>query len=207
MGSKKETTTNNTNSTTTPTATPQQQELNQLQLDQYKTLLPQSTAMQQSGFNLGNSLLNGQALPGYLNGLPGGIDKGVQDSIVQESLRQITPQFQAGGILNSGSAAAISARTAADVYRNSAQFNIQNLQQLLNLAVGGQAIPQATNLANTNTLSGSLQGLRSMNTSGNTTQTQIGQNPFVSSFQTQAGTTLGNPFSWFKAPTGGGFGS
>lgn len=191
MGSKKEVTTNNTNQTTTPSATPEQTEMNKLQLQQFKDLQPQSTAMQQSGFTLGNNLLNGQPLPGYLNGLPGGIDKATQDSIVQESLRQITPQFQQGGILNSGAAASISARTAGDVYRNSAQFNVQNLQQLLNLAVGGQAIPQATNLANTQTLSGSLQGLRSFNTSGNTTQTQLGQNPFVNSFQQGFGGAAG----------------
>ena len=191
MGSSKTTQNTVSNSTTTPQATPEQTEMNQLQLQQYKDLLPQSTQMQQSGFNIGNSLLNGQPLPGYLNGLPGGIDKATQDSIVQESLRQITPQFQQGGILNSGAAASIASRTAGDIYRNSAQFNVQNLQQLLNLAVGGQAIPQATNLANTQTLSSSLQGLRSINTTGNGTNTTLGMNPFVNSFEQGFGGAAG----------------
>lgn len=198
MGSKKDTTTNVTNSQTTPTATPEQTQMNQLQLQQYKDLLPQSTAMQQQGFNTGTALLSGQNLPGYLNTIPGGIDQKTQDSIVQESLRQIAPQFQQGGILNSGAAASIASRTAGDIYRNSAQFNVQNLQQLLNLAVGGQAIPQATNLANTNNLSSSLSGLRSFNTTGSGTQTQLGQNPFLNSFQSTAGTAFGNPFQSFS---------
>lgn len=192
MGADKKTTNTVSNNTTTPIATPQQTEMNQLQLDQYKQLLPQSTAMQQQGFNLGSSLLQGQALPGYLNTLPGGVDKDVQDSIVQESLRQIMPQFQSGGILNSGAAASIASRTAGDIYRNSAQFNIQNLQQLLNLAVGGQALPQSTGLANSSMLSSSLQGLRSFNQTGNGTSTFKQQNPFVSSFETGAGSSLGN---------------
>lgn len=195
MGSNKTTNQSVTNSQTTPQATPEQTQMNQLQLQQYQSLLPSSTQMQQSGFNVGNALLNGQQLPGYLNSIPGGIDQATQDSIVQESLRQITPQFQQGGILNSGAAASIASRTAGDIYRNSAQFNVQNLQQLLNLAVGGQAIPQQTGLQNSQQLSSSLQGLRSFSTTGQGTQTQLGQNPFVNSFEQGFGGAAGKGLS------------
>lgn len=111
------------------------------------------------------------------------------------------PSFQAGGILNSGSAASISARTAGDIYRNSAQFNLQNLMQLLNLGVGGQALPLQLGIETGQQLGGRLAGLRTGTSSGNTTT--LGMNPFMKSFQTSAGQAFGNPFQSYGQAMGG----
>lgn len=134
-------------------------------------------------------------LPGYLNGLPGGIDQGVTDQLVQQSLRDIKPSFQQGGILDSGVAASASARTAGDIRLNSAQFNLQNLQQLLNLAVGGQAAIQQPIIGQSQILGQRLAGLRSVSQSGSSSgnSTTSSMNPFLKSFQTSLGNTLGQP--------------
>lgn len=142
-------------------------------------------------------------MPGYLNTLPGGISEDVVGSITQQSLQDIMPQFQKSGILDSGTAAQISSRTAADIRNQAKQFNIQNLMQLLNVGVGGQAQVQQPALATSQMLNQSLAGLRSINQSGS--QTTLGMNPFLKSFQQSLGQTLGSP----KIPIGGsgaGFG-
>ena len=132
-------------------------------------------------------------MPGYLNTLPGGISEDVTNSITQQSLQDIMPQFQSAGILDSGTAAQISSRTAADVRNQSAQFNIQNLLQLLNLGVGGQAQVQQPLLTTSGQYSQSLSGLRSINQTGSSST--LGMNPFLKSFQTSAGSGIGNFFN------------
>ena len=142
-------------------------------------------SLNKNAANLVNQLLLGQQLPGYLNTLPGGISDEVTNSITQQSLQDIMPQFQQAGILDSGTAAQISARTAADIRNQSAQFNIQNLLQLLNLGVGGQAQVQQPLLATSGQYGQSLAGLRSINQKGS--GSTIGMNPFLKSFQTSLG--------------------
>lgn len=181
------------NQTQTPTPTPEEQELVRLQLEQAKAFDPIQRQLNESGGNLVMKLLQGQDLPGYLNQLPGGISPDVVNSISQQAISDITPSFQKSGILDSGVAAQIAARTSADVRNQSAQFNLQNLMQLLNLAVGGQAQVQAPAIQTAGQLAGSLAGLRSINTTGSSTgtSTTIGMNPFLKSFQQSAGTTFG----------------
>lgn len=194
MGSKEKTTVvQDQNQTQKATATPEEQEYNKLKLDQQKEVNPLETRNIKSGLDLSNLLLQGLNLPGYLNQLPGGIDQGTTDSIVNESMRQIKPGFKQGGILDSGVAASISARTAGDINRSAKEFNINNLMQLLNLAVGGQANPINPILSAGAALSQSLGGLRSINTTGTGSTTTKGMNPFMKSFQTSAGQTLGSP--------------
>lgn len=196
MGKDKQTSSGTTvvNQTTTPTPTAEETALNKLQLEQAQAFDPYQRQIQASAGNLSNLLLQGKELPGYLQGLPGGISPDVIQSIVNQSLADIAPQFQQSGILDSGAAAAISARTAADTRNQAAQFNIQNLMQLLNQAIGGQAQVQGPALQNTAILSNSLAGLRSINQQGSTTSnmTQKSMNPFLRSFQTSAGQTLGS---------------
>lgn len=154
--------------------------------------------------NLVNQLLTGQALPGYLKGLPGAITPELTSELSQEAVRDIMPSFQSSGIIDSGVAASIAGRTAGDIRRGSAEFNIGNLLNLLNLAVGGQAQVQQPMLATSGQLGGRLAGLRSINSSG--TSTTYGMNPFVKSLQQSMGTSLGSNFSgpsWLSAARGG----
>jgi hypothetical protein len=172
---------------TSTEATPEERQLNQLQLEQAKAFDPQQRQMNQNAGNLVNQLLTGQSLPGYLNTLPGGISPEVTQHIVDQSLRDLYPQFQSSGILDSGVAASIAGRTSGDIRASAEQFNIQNLQQLLNLAVGGQAQVQQPMLQTTSQLGSRLAGLRS------STSTVTAMNPFLKSFQESAGKTLGSP--------------
>jgi len=192
LGSKEKTTVStNTNQTSTPTADPSMVEMNKLDLALRQGNQQGLQDIQSSGLNLGNLLLKGMNLPGYLQGLPGGISPDVTQSIVDQSLRDIKPSFQQGGILDSGVAASISARTAADVRNQSAQFNLQNLSQLLNLALGGQAQVQQPIIGQAGMLGQRLAGLTSVNQTGSGNQTTMGMNPFMKSFQTSLGSSLG----------------
>jgi hypothetical protein len=169
----------------TTEATPEERELNKLQLEQARAFDPQQREMNQNAGNLVNQLLTGQSLPGYLNTLPGGISPEVTQHIVDQSLKDLYPQFQASGILDSGVAASIAGRTSGDIRASAEQFNIQNLQQLLNLAVGGQAQVQQPMLQTTSQLGSRLAGLRS------STSTQTSMNPFLKSLQQSAGQSFG----------------
>lgn len=118
--------------------------------------------------------------------------------LVRQSLRDIFPQFQQMGLpVESGVAQSIAGRTAGDIRRNVAetniergmgarQFNIQtdqanqyqnlnNLFNLLNLAVGGQAQIQAPVMAGADTLGQRLAGLRTTQTNAQGVQ----KNPFT----------------------------
>lgn len=208
MGGEKKTETQVVNQTSTPTADPSLVEQNKLDLELRKQNQQGLGDIQSSGLNLGNLLLRGLQLPGYLQGLPGGISPEVTQSIVDKSLRDIKPSFQQGGILDSGVAASIGARTAADIRNQSEQFNIQNLSQLLNLALGGQAQVQQPIIGQAGMLGQRLAGLTSTNTQGTTMGTSKGMNPFLRSFQESAGRTLGSPNFGFGSsrPSGIGFG-
>jgi len=199
MGSKEKSgSTTTINQSTAPTPTAEETALNRLDLQAREANQQGTIDIQRNALNLGNLLLQGQQLPGYLRGLPGGISEDVTQDLVNQSLRDIKPSFQQGGILDSGVAASVSARTAGDIRRGSAEFNLNNLQQLLNLAVGGQAQIQQPILAQSQALGGRLAGLRTVNQTGTTTATSSSMNPFLKNFQSSLGTSLG---SW-----GGGFG-
>lgn len=202
MGAQKSTTVNtgSTQSSYTPTAAENQ--LNQDQADIFSAGKPSYIRNQQSGLDASNALLTGQPLPGYLSGLPGGItDADINDSI-QLGLRDLNPMFQQNGILNSGSAASIAARFAAEQRLGAKQFNIQNLMQLLNLGVGGQAIPLQLGMQTGSMLGQRLAGLRSGTTTSQGSQvTSSGRNPFVTSFLGSFGQSLGS--GTFGAPQTG----
>lgn len=190
MGKEKQASSTTINQSTTPAPTAEETELNKLDLEARKANQQGLIGVQGQSLNLANLLLQGLNLPGYLNTLPGGIDETATQSIVDKSLRDIKPSFQQGGLLDSGVAASVSGRIAGDVRRNSAEFNINNLMQLLNLATGNAAQVQQPVLAQSADLGGRLAGLRSVNTTGQSNQTTSSMNPFLKSFQTGMGTGL-----------------
>lgn len=118
----------------------------------------------------------------------GGIDESQTQSMVNQSLKDIYPQFQGSGIIDSGIAAQLSNNTAAGVRNQNAQFNVSAAQNLFNLASGGQSNLQGQYQGNTNSLFNQLAGLQQKNYSGST----IGMNPFLKSFQNSAGSKFGN---------------
>lgn len=117
----------------------------------------------------------------------------ITNEIVRRSLRDIFPQFQAMGLpIESGVAQSIAGRTAGDIRTQVAQSdlerqlaireanlnvgqatqyqNLNNLLNLLNLAVGGQAQIQQPVIATGGTLGQRLAGLRTIQTTGYQTQ-------------------------------------
>jgi len=170
MGTTKtsETTVNNTSTQqstsaqTTPTATAQESELNNLYLQQLKAIQPQSTQLQQSAYNLGNLLLTGQNLPGYLSSLTSGVTaeqiplsagqftEEMTSDVVKNALRDIYPQFQAMGLpIESGVAASVAGRTAGDIRRGVAE---SNLERELAIREANLNVGQTTQYQNINTL-------------------------------------------------------
>lgn len=74
------------------------------------------------------------------------------------------------GLLDSGVNAAVSGRTSGDIRRQAAEYNIGNLQNLLNLALSGQAQVQQPIVGMSGILNQRLAGLGS--TTSNYTSTQ-----------------------------------
>ena len=108
----------------------------------------------------------GSTLPGYLSTLPGGISQDQTNQMSSRAIKDIQPFMGQAGLLDSGVNAQISARTSQDTQNTNAQFNINNLMQLLNLGTGGQAQVVQNGQSNQSTFSQSLAGLRSSTTQG-----------------------------------------
>lgn len=196
MGSTKTNTSTQSSGTSTQTVAPkptkEETELNKLYLSREKYLDPYIRQTQQSGLTLSNELLQGQDLPGYLKDLPYGISPDVTQSIVNQSLRDLNTQLAysgAGTFLESGASQSAGVRAAADVRNQSAQFNLQNLMQLLNVGIGGQAQVQQPILGFSNLLSDRLSGLRRTTTTGSYSGTQNTQQRTGYSFFTSPFTT------------------
>ncbi len=186
----------------TPTA--EETQFNQLQLGQAQAFDPYQRQMNVNAANDINALLTGNSgingnptLPGFLGQAAAGISPEVTQNIVNQSLRDVNGQLAksgAGTMLESGASQAIGARTAADIRTQAEQFNINNWLQMLNLGVGGQAQVQQPIGQSNAQLGSRLAGLAGSSTSGTSSGSTIGANPFLSSFQRSLGTTLGAPF-------------
>lgn len=198
----KDKTSSSTQSKTTVERTAEQKELEQILLKRERATDPAQTQAQLSGLDLSNRLLTGAELPGGLAGLPGGINEEVTKGIVQKSLADIRPGLQASGLLNSGIRAELEAETAKDIRLQSEQFNINNLMQLLNLAVGGQAQALAGSQAGAGQL-GTMAMSAAGRTSDSSTRTAA-MNPFLKSFQTSLGSSLGSGSFGSSGDTAGG---
>ena len=191
MGRSRETSTTVVQQSQQPTPTPQETRLLDLQAEAIEATQPQLVETQKQALGLASQLLTGQELPGFLSELPGGISPEVTEGITREALRDVGAQAQFSGLLDSGVTADIAARTSADIRRASEEFNIGNLLNLLNLAVGGQAQIQAPVLQQQAQFGGQLAGLRDIQTSGTTTSTLSRPNPFLTSFAGGLGRGLG----------------
>lgn len=180
-------------SSQTAQATPEERALMQQQLDMNEFMNPYAKQNYADLSSNVQAVLEGRTP--MAKGI-GGVDEAQTQSMVDASLRDIYPQFQAAGILDSGIAAQVASRTAADVRNQNAQFNVSAAQNLFNLASGGQSNLQGQYQSNTNNLTSQLAGLRTTNTSGST----IGMNPFLKSLEQSGGKFIGSAgnFSWSK---------
>lgn len=167
-----------------PTSTEQQLQSNELSLS--NASLPGQLA------NIGLAQgLQGQIIGAggsNINQLTQGVSPGQSQNEAQMGLQGLSTQFQQMGGLDSGSFAQAGANAYANTLNSNAQFNVQNLAQLMNLASGNayQNVGQSgTNNQILGQQSGALAG-----TSGTSTFTQ---NPFLNSFYSGAGSTLGSP--------------
>ena len=196
MGRSQTNVTGDTAQSSKATPTAEETELNRLQLEREKFLDPQIRETQSAGLGLSTQLLRGESdLPGFLSEAIG-IGESQQQEIVDQSLRDIAPGFQQSGLLDSGVRASISARTAADLRRATAEFNIGAKQNLLNLALSGSAQVQQPILGFSGQLSQRLAGLRTINQTGNFSQQTLGPSfgqTFGQSFASSFGSSLGNP--------------
>ncbi len=185
-------------------ATAQEEQLNQLLLEQAKAGQPQALQLQESGGNLINAILTGQNLPGTLQGLSGGISEATTQRTVQNALEDVRPGLQKSGLFDSGVRAELETEVAADIRAENERFNINNLMQLLNLGVGGQASNQQALLSQSGQLGAQLSGLRELTGVTNESMLQKGINPFVKSFGQSFGTNIGNPKVKFGSAGVGG---
>lgn len=206
MGREKTTVVQSGSSNTQYTPTAEETELNKLDLERRRAAQSGLIESDQASIGLNNAFLRGQDLPGYFKGLPYGISPDVTQGIVDTSLRDLNTQLArsgAGTFLESGAAQSIGARTSGEIRQNAEQFNLGQLLNLLNLSIGAPAQIQQPINQNAALYSSRLAGLRSGTSSYEGNQTTYGMNPFLKSFQTSAGSTLGggsfgNTSGWFS---------
>ena len=203
MGGSKEKSSGTTvvNQTTTPTPTAEETALNQRNLRIAQATEGGETQAQLNSLNLINQLLTGNVPQGQLfSQLSSGVSPDAIANQATAMMRAGRTGSQASGIAQSGVAdRAIASDLAGNLLMPAQQWNIGAAQNLMNLALSGQAQVQAPIQNNVNSLSSMLSGLRSVNTQGTTSynSTQTSMNPFLKSFQTSLGSTLGAPS--FKA--------
>jgi len=171
---------------TTVTATPEERELEKMQLDRLKANQPNQQSLDNNLYNTINTVLTGGQLPSNLAGVTGVTDQQTQN-MASSAVRDVLPQFQSAGILDSGIAFQGATNAAANVRNQNAQFNVSALQNLLNQALGGGSNLQSSNNYSNQVLGNQLAGLRNVSSSGST----IGMNPFLKSFQQSFGNKLG----------------
>lgn len=196
------------NQQTTVQRTGEQIEFDKLQLDQAKEFDPIQRQLNERGGNLINQLLIGDSnLPGFLSRLPGGIDEGVTSDIARNSIRDVQPFMQEGGLLDSGVNASVSGRIAGDVRRSSEEFNLGNLLNLLNLAVGGQAQVQSSSINNASLLSQRLAQAAGTTSSGNFSSNNRGStNPSFLTRMNQSGQNVATALGcWVASEIFGGW--
>lgn len=173
--------------TSQATATPEEKAMQQLQLNRLQANAPAQQQLDQNMYSAMNTILQGGSLPGNLQGISGITEQQTQD-MTQAALRDLYPQFQSAGLMDSGTAIQSATRAAADIRNQNAQFNVSAIQNLFNQALGGSSNLSGQTTAQNQVLGGQLAGLRSITTTG-TTQSM---NPFLKSFQTSLGQSLGN---------------
>lgn len=174
------TTSQSSNTNYTPTPTESALMNNELQLS--NAALPGQISNTTSSQGLIGQLLTGGSLPGYLNGLPGGVSQAQSQNEAQLGVQGLASQFNQAGGLDTGSYQQAGANAYANTLNQNAQFNIQNLAQLLNLASG-----QAYNNSNQVTANNANLGSQSGALAGSSTHSALTSNPFLQSFYSGLG--------------------
>lgn len=182
MGNEKTATSTNTQYTMSP----EERANYALDMQRKKANLPSQMALDKQLYGFASDYLSGKPLTGNL-ALAGGVSDQQSQRMATQGVNALYPQFQSSGIMDSGVAAAIAGRSYADILNNNAQFNVSAQQQILNQAMGGSSMLTSATQAQNSMLASQLAGLRSVNT----TSTVSSMNPFLKSFQTSMGSTVG----------------
>jgi len=179
--------------TTTPQPTEAEREMQELQLGQYKRTVGPQTELQLQGMDLISKLFAGGSLPGYFGEMAGGISPEAIGAQATELTRTNMPGFQKLGIAEGGVPfAELSKSIANQLLFPAEQFNIGAKQNLLNLALSGQAQVQQPITAQTGILSQQLAGLRPVSTTGQqTTNYGFFANPFIAGIGQGLGSGFG----------------
>lgn len=185
MGNDKGTST--TNNTTTYTATPEETALNAQNLKMLQFMEPYQKEMYSNLSGNINAILTGTTP--MARGI-GGIQEEQTQSMVNATLRDVAPMFQSSGLMDSGTAIQAGTRAAMDARNANAQFNVSAAQNLFNIAVGGQSNLQGQGTQLSSVLGSQLAGLRTATSTGSTTTKAM--NPFLKSFQTSFGQSIGS---------------
>ena len=157
----------NSSGTRTATATPEERELQALELDRRKAIQPFALQADRQGFETFGIPLSGGELPGgEFNLLGRGISEEAQDAITEKALKAADVGFAGSGLLDSGARSSIRADIVKDIGVTSELERIGQLQNLLNIAIGAPAQIQAPALNESALLGQRLQGLRPITTIG-----------------------------------------
>lgn len=195
----------NTSQTQTATMSPEERQWynNRNQID--AASIGDQISMNKNASNDVNTLLTGGQLPGNLAKLSTGLDQAWQNNAATNAVNQTRAGLNSSGLIDSGAGMVAQARTAGDIYNQAGQFNIQTLQQLLNQAIGGQASVVGTMQNNAGQLGSNLAGLRTINQTGSSSMTTT-SNPFLNSFLSSAGSSMGKTLTGGRSVSFGGFG-
>jgi hypothetical protein len=147
--------------TNTTVATPAEDKLNDQNLKMLQFMEPYQQKNYAALSNNIQSILEGTSPQAKV---VGGIDEQQTQEQVNAAQRDIMPQFQSQGIMDSGTAIQAATRAAADTRNTNAQFNVSAAQNLFNIAVGGQSGLQAQAGQLNSALGAQLAGLRTSNT-------------------------------------------
>jgi hypothetical protein len=117
-----------------------------------------------------------------INQLTQGVSPGQSQNEAQMGLQGLATTAQAMGGLDSGSYQQAGANAYANTLNSNAQFNIENLAQLMNLA-SGNAYQNVGGISSNNAMLGTQSGALA-SSSGNST---VSSNPFLNSFYSGLG--------------------
>jgi len=199
MGSTKISTEQGGTSQATPTA--EESELNKLLLERTRATQAGTMQAQQGGLSLINQLLAGQQPSGGLYDQLGGISAEAIGQQATQYAQKAMPRFNQQGLYDSGTMYKnISRGIANEVLFPAEQFNVGAKQNLLNLALSGQAQVQQPMQAQTGTLASQLAGLRTTTQTGYGTQV----NPYQGANLGIFGTWGGN-YCWVASEIFGGW--
>ena len=171
MGKGMSSQTTDSSGTQTRQPTAEETRLNQLDVQLREATNPYLQEMQTQGLRLGTQLLKGDTpLPGWMAGMESGINPDVTRSIVGQSMNDVNAGMAGKGLLDSGTAAAVGARTSGDIRRAAEEFNIGNKLNMLNLALTGQAQIQQPVLGFSANVGQRLNNLASTSQTGKVTR-------------------------------------